>query len=75
MLSTASPFKFPAAVLSALGKPSEGDAFALMDQLSRLTGLDVPPALADLREKEILHHDVIEKTGISDYVKEKLGSL
>ena len=75
VLSTASPFKFPAAVLSALGKPSEGDAFALMDQLSRLTGLDVPPALADLREKEILHHDVIEKTDISDYVKEKLGSL
>ena len=75
VLSTASPFKFPAAVLLALGKEPEEDAFGQMEQLSRLSGLPVPPALAGLREKELLHHDVIEKADIPDYVKEKLGSI
>ena len=75
VLSTASPFKFPADVLLALGKEPEADAFGQMEQLSRLSGLPVPPALAGLREKELLHHDVIEKAKIADYVKEKLGSI
>ena len=72
VLSTASPFKFPAAVLSALGETPEGDAFAQMDALANLTGLAVPASLAGLRDREILHKDVIEKGEIADYVAEKL---
>jgi threonine synthase len=72
VLSTASPFKFPAAVLSALGETPEGDAFAQMDALAGLTGLAVPASLAGLRDREILHRDVIEKGEIADYVAEKL---
>ena len=72
VLSTASPFKFPAAVLSALGETPEGDAFAQMDALAKLTGRPVPASLAGLREREILHRDVIEKGDIADYVAEKL---
>lgn len=75
VLSTASPFKFLAAVLGALGEEPQGDAFGQMEQLSRLSGLPVPPALAGLREKPLLHDDVIEKTAIPDYVSRKLGSL
>ena len=72
VLSTASPFKFPAAVLSALGETPEGDAFAQMDALAGLTGLAVPASLAGLRDREILRRDVIEKGEIADYVAEKL---
>jgi threonine synthase len=72
VLSTASPFKFPAAVLAALGEKSEGDAFEQMEKLARISGLAVPQALAGLREREILHHDVIEKSEIAEYVKKKV---
>ena len=75
VLSTASPFKFPAAVLSALGQQPEGDAFRQMEALSRLTGLEAPASLAGLQGKPYLHQDVIEKTDISDYVLEKLPTL
>ena len=35
VLSTASPYKFPAAVLHALGEASGDDEFAMMEQLHR----------------------------------------
>ena len=78
VLSTASPFKFPRAVLSALGHDAEGSGFELMDTLSEVSGLSVPEALSGLRDKEILHSDVIEKDGILDYVlsaAEKCGEI
>ena len=72
VLSTASPFKFPAAVLTALGENAEGDAFQQMEALSRATGLEAPASLSGLRDREILHRDVIEKNEIAEYVQEKL---
>ena len=68
VLSTASPFKFPAAVLAALGEREEGDEFAGMARLAALTGQTPPPALAALREKRVLHRDVIDREEIVDYV-------
>ena len=75
ILSTASPFKFPAAVLSALGETPSGDAFEQMDQLSRVTGLSIPVSLSGLQGKTVLHNDVIEKADILSYVKETLTRL
>ena len=75
VLSTASPFKFPAAVLSALGETPEGDAFAQMAQLERASGLAAPASLSGLRGLEILHRDVIDKSDIADYVLQKLPQL
>ena len=74
VLSTASPFKFPAAVLTALGEPAEGDAFRQMERLSEVTGLEAPATLSGLKNREILHCDVIEKNEIADYVAEQLKS-
>ena len=68
ILSTASPYKFPAAVLSALGEDSDGDEFSMMDKLSKISGISVPKALSGLKEKEVLHRDVIEKDEILNYV-------
>ena len=75
VLSTASPFKFPAAVLTALGETPEGDAFAQMAQLSRVSGLEAPVSLSGLQNKAYLHNDVIEKADIADYVLNTLGRL
>lgn len=51
VLSTASPYKFPAAVLEGLGEKAEGDEFAVMEQLERLTGIPAPKNLRGLRER------------------------
>ena len=68
VLSTASPFKFPGAVLKALGGDRSGDAFAQMDRLSRLAGVEIPGNLSGLKAKVPLHRDSIEKDGLTDYV-------
>lgn len=73
VLSTASPYKFPLAVLSAIeGKEPACDEFAAMEKISALSGTKIPAGLAGLREKEILHKDVIEKDEITDYVLSKI---
>lgn len=74
VLSTASPFKFPAAVLKAISDdPCETDGadaaddFELADRLSRLTGIPVPENLAGLKNKPVLHTDVIGPEDIPSY--------
>ena len=74
VLSTASPYKFPAAVLSALGEEPGDDEFAMMDKLSALTGTPIPKNLATLREKQVRHKDVIGKDAMLDYVLGKIQS-
>ena len=74
VLSTASPYKFPAAVLSALGEEPGDDEFAMMDKLSSLTGTPIPKNLATLREKQVRHKDVIDKDAMLDYVLGKIQS-
>ena len=74
VLSTASPYKFPAAVLSALGEEPGDDEFAMMDKLSALTGTPIPKNLATLREKQERHKDVIDKDAMLDYVLGKIQS-
>lgn len=68
VLSTASPYKFPRAVLEALGQKPAGDDFALLDQLYQLTGVPVPANLADLAGKPERHLAVIEKTQMQEAV-------
>ena len=74
VLSTASPYKFPAAVLSALGEEPGDDEFAMMDKLRALTGTPIPKNLATLREKQVRHKDVIDKDAMLDYVLGKIQS-
>lgn len=68
VVSTASPYKFTRAVLSAIdGKKHDEDDFVLVDKLSELSGLNVPKAVNDIRNAEILHNTVCE---IADMKKE-----
>ena len=51
--STASPYKFPAAVLGAIGECAEGDPFALIERLEAKSGMPVPARIAALKDKAI----------------------
>ena len=73
ILSTASPYKFPAAVLAAIGGGAQGDEFAQMDALASATGVPVPRSLASLREKAERHGDVIGVGEIIPYIQKKLS--
>ena len=68
VLSTASPYKFPVAVLTAIGGDLGGSEFDQMERLSALTGVPIPKNLATLQGKEEKHTGVIEKTAMLDYV-------
>ena len=73
VLSTASPYKFPTAVLSALGQRVADDEFAVMEALHACTGVPVPKNLASLRQKPVRHTDVIDREDMLDYVLQKAG--
>ena len=68
VLSTASPYKFPAAVLTAIGGDTSGSEFDQMARLSTVTGVPVPKNLASLQGKEERHTGVIDKDKMLDYV-------
>ena len=68
VLSTASPYKFPAAVLTAIGGDTSGSEFDQMERLSQITQVPVPKNLATLRGKKELHNTVIPKEQMQQYV-------
>ena len=73
VLSTASPYKFPAAVLKAIGGGTEGDEFAQMETLSRITNTPIPQNLSGLRSREVLHKDLIDKDDMLNYILDTLN--
>ena len=68
VLSTASPYKFPAAVLDAIGGDCSGDEFDQMERLETVTGVPTPRNLSGLREKEERHTGVIDKDEMLNFV-------
>ena len=68
VLSTASPYKFPAAVLEAIGGDLSGDEFAQMERLEATTGVPTPKNLSGLRGKTELHPGVIDKDKMLEFV-------
>ena len=72
--STASPYKFSAAVLEALeGGSSDIDEYAKVDRIAELSDIPVPDALSDLKNKPERFGDVIEKSEQKRYVLNTLG--
>ena len=66
VLSTASPFKFPRSVLSALGKAAPENDFEAMQQLETATGHAAPASLAALRSKPERFDTVIAPAQIAE---------
>ena len=71
VLSTASPYKFPEAVLSSLHVAQQSDGFAAIEQLEKVTGVAVPQNLRRLAERPVLHQDVIDQDEMLAYVIKK----
>ena len=69
LASTASPFKFTGAVLSALKDSATGlDDLAQLDRLSLITDKAVPKNLAALGTAKILHENICDKNEMAGQV-------
>ena len=71
VLSTASPYKFSAAVLEALGEELTGSDEGNMQKVRDITGAAVPAGLAGIFSKPVIHNDVIDTADMKSYVIEK----
>ena len=69
VLSTASPFKFAAAMLRALGQSVPSDGFAALGALAAVSGQRVPAPLAGLREKPERFTGVLAPAAMADAVE------
>lgn len=72
--STASPFKFTRSVMNAIDDKyaSMGD-FELVDELSRIGNVNVPNAIQEIRNANVLHNTVCEVNEMPKVVKDFLG--
>ena len=69
-LSTASPYKFSADVLEAIGESTEGlSGFECMDKLSEVTRTKAPAGLWNLRNAEERFADVVGVAEMNAYVE------
>lgn len=69
MLSTASPYKFAPAVYEAIFGKADLDEFDCMEELQKKTGAAIPEPLRALKEKAILHEDVIDRDEMNAYAE------
>ncbi len=75
VLSTASPYKFTGSTIKALYDSSLFKGLSeleLMKTLSQKTGIPVPKNLAELEDKQILHHQVIEPQKMPEHLQKLL---
>ena len=61
VVSTASPYKFSSAVLSALGQPTDMDGFEQIELLSSVTGTRAPAPLASLKGRPVRFEGSVNK--------------
>lgn len=66
--STASPYKFPRAVLGALGADCAGDDFECIDALAEISGVRPPESLSSLAGKAVRFEGVTDKADIDGRV-------
>lgn len=72
--STASPYKFTRSVVNALGKGDDSaDDFALADKLSQISGVAIPDAVTSIRNAEIRHKKVVDKSEMEGAVRDFLN--
>ena len=72
--STASPFKFSAAVLEAVDGKTDGlDEFEMVERLAAVTGKSCPEQLANLRNKAVRFNGCCSKDSMEGVVFDMLG--
>ena len=71
--ATASPFKFSRAVLGAIrGELGEMDDWQVIDLLSEVSGVPVPPAVEEIRNAEVRHKTECDPDQMEETVAELL---
>ena len=72
--STASPYKFGTSVMGAIDSKYKGmDDFALIDELSRISGTGIPKAVEEIRTAPVLHNTVCKTEDMQKEVEKVLG--
>lgn len=71
--STASAFKFPKSVLSALSQDNDLTDLEALEKLSEISNLEIPKPLQNLDKKEIRFDKVLKTASIKDKILEDLN--
>lgn len=71
--STASPYKFPRAVLKSISGENEADDFEAAKKIEVLSGLPMPKQLSELSEKEPRFTFVCEREEMAEFVLSTVG--
>ncbi len=71
--STASPYKFAAAIAESIGLGQGADPFETIEKLREETGIPVPEGLRDLKARRIIHKEVIRREDMKQRVRQLLG--
>ena len=72
--STASPYKFIHSVMTAIDeKYASADEFDLVDELSRISGTEIPKAIEEIRNADIRHTRECDAAEMKQAVREILG--
>lgn len=72
--STASPFKFARSVMKAIDSKYESEEdFKLIDILSKTANVDIPNAINEIKNADIVHDTVCEITEMKSLVMENMG--
>lgn len=74
LLSTASPYKFPESVYQAISGEVKNEYDAI-EALNEKTNVPVPKPLQGIKDREILHKQVIDKEAIIDFIGEEIKEL
>lgn len=69
IISTASPYKFTESTLVAIDEKYKGvDDFVLLEELNKVSGIEIPPAVRDLASKEILHTAFCDQSSMKETI-------
>ena len=68
VVSTASPYKFPSAVASALGIGEDMGSFELLEQISAVTKTQIPSPISALKNARIRFGDLIDDSEMKNAV-------
>lgn len=71
--STASAFKFPKSVLSALSQDNDLSDLEALKKLSKFSNLEIPKPLQNLDKKEVRFDKVLKNASIKDKILEDLN--
>ena len=71
--STASPYKFASSVYTALTDKTLDDEFECLEQVSAISGTEIPRPLAELSQKAVRFNQAVDAASMKNYVLGGIG--